>query len=263
MAQLPDWHKMARKSLPYIMVVVLTCGILLTFLGVKNPALLTQMGKLLDWDVVSYAGVADTKAELEAEKQAMLQKQLELELAMRDTESLLTQLNTIKQETQDILSEAAQEGVIVTEKLEKLKETLESIELKQQQRWVMPIQNAQLTSPYGYRSHPVVGEVIFHAGVDLAAPLRTPIVAARGGTVVKADYQKDGAGYYVVIDHLDGYKSTYMHMNRYKVEVGQVVFAGQVIGECGQTGVATGPHLHFEISKDDKVVNPSDYIDIP
>ena len=72
----------------------------------------------------------------------------------------------------------------------------------------------------------------------------------------------DSSGYYVVIDHLDGYRSVYMHMDKYIVGAGQFVVAGQLIGYCGNTGVSTGDHLHFGIYHNGQTVNPADYIDM-
>ena len=100
-----------------------------------------------------------------------------------------------------------------------------------------------------------------HKGVDLAAPLNTPIYATRSGTVITASYNSS-SGYYVVIDHGDGYRSTYMHMTYYIVSAGQYVSQGQTIGYCGSTGVSTGSHLHFGISQNGTYQNPSDYIPI-
>ena len=127
--------------------------------------------------------------------------------------------------------------------------------------WMIPINYTAFTSPYGYRDHPVYGGVRFHYGVDLAAPQGTPIYASRSGTVTTASY--DGsAGYYVQINHGDGFKSIYMHMTHFVVSAGQSVSQGQVIGYCGSTGASTGPHLHFGITKNGEYVNPAYYIPI-
>ena len=97
--------------------------------------------------------------------------------------------------------------------------------------------------------------------MDLAAPTGTPIYASRSGTVTTASYGSS-SGYYVQIDHGDGYRSIYMHMTHYDVYAGQYVRQGQVIGYCGSTGVSTGPHLHFGISLNGSYVNPANYIPI-
>lgn len=127
--------------------------------------------------------------------------------------------------------------------------------------WKVPISYTAFTSPFGWRIHPISGTRKFHYGVDLAAPTGRPIYATRSGTVDTATYGSS-AGYYVQINHGDGYKSIYMHMTHYIVKPGQYVTQGQVIGYCGSTGGSTGPHLHFGISYNGNYVNPANYIRI-
>ena len=88
----------------------------------------------------------------------------------------------------------------------------------------------------------------------------TPVYATRSGTVTVADYEWDGAGNYVFINHGDGYSSVYMHMDYYIVSVGEYVSAGEVIGYVGTTGLSEGPHLHFGIAYNGAYVNPANYI---
>ena len=126
---------------------------------------------------------------------------------------------------------------------------------------LVPCTYTRFSSPYGYRVHPVYGDWRFHSGVDLAAPSGTPIIATRSGRVSVADYSWSG-GYYVSVDHLDGYVSKYLHMTHYIVSPGQYVTAGQVIGYVGSTGTSTGPHLHFSIYYNGSSVNPANYINI-
>ena len=127
--------------------------------------------------------------------------------------------------------------------------------------WIVPINYTAFTSPFGEREAPTAGASTYHYGVDLAAPTGTPIYASRSGTVTTASYGSS-SGYYVQIDHGDGYRSIYMHMTHYDVYAGQYVRQGQVIGYCGSTGVSTGPHLHFGISLNGSYVNPANYIPI-
>ena len=127
--------------------------------------------------------------------------------------------------------------------------------------WKVPINYTAFTSPFGWRIHPIQGYKKFHYGVDLAAPTGRPIYATRSGTVDTASYN-GSAGYYVQINHGDGFKSIYMHMTHYVVSSGQHVSQGQVIGYCGSTGGSTGPHLHFGISYNGSYVNPANYIRI-
>lgn len=129
-------------------------------------------------------------------------------------------------------------------------------------KWKVPINYTMVSSPFGYRYHPISGKYKMHYGVDLAAPKGRPIYATRGGTVSYTGYEAGGAGYWVQINHGDGYKSVYMHMTHYIVKTGQNVSQGQVIGYCGSTGGSTGPHLHFGISYNGTYVNPANYIKI-
>lgn len=126
--------------------------------------------------------------------------------------------------------------------------------------WIKPLKSYTITSSFGNRVHPVLGYERFHEGVDMSAYTNTPIYAARGGKVTAASYQDGGAGYYVNINHGDGFSSIYMHMTRYIVSAGQYVSQGQVIGYVGSTGLSTGPHLHFGIAKNGSYVNPMKYI---
>lgn len=125
--------------------------------------------------------------------------------------------------------------------------------------WIRPCSYTKLTSPFGNRDAPTEGASTFHQGVDLAGPEGTPIVAARSGTVTIARYS-NSAGYYVTINHGDGFSSVYMHMTTYTVGVGQTVSRGQVIGYMGSTGISTGSHLHFGIALNGVYVNPAYYV---
>ena len=125
--------------------------------------------------------------------------------------------------------------------------------------WIVPCSYVYVSSPYGYRIHPVYGYELFHSGIDLAAYQGTPICASRGGTVSTATYNNSG-GYYVTINHGDGYSSSYLHMTNYVVSAGQTVSQGQLIGYVGSTGTSTGPHLHFSIYYNGSTVNPANYI---
>lgn len=125
--------------------------------------------------------------------------------------------------------------------------------------WISPVASYTLTSAFGMRTHPITGEYKMHNGIDMAAPEGTPIYAAKGGQVSIATYS-DTAGFYVQIDHGDGYRSVYMHMTQYKVSAGQYVAQGQLIGYVGNTGLSKGNHLHFGISLNGTYVNPIEFI---
>ena len=126
--------------------------------------------------------------------------------------------------------------------------------------WVTPTKNYYISSPFGYRWHPISGQWKMHYGIDMAASQGTPIYATRTGVVTVAAYQEGGAGYYVKLNHGDGYTSIYMHMTHYIVKVGEYVTAGQIIGYVGSTGGSTGPHLHFGIAYNGEYQDPTKFI---
>lgn len=121
-----------------------------------------------------------------------------------------------------------------------------------------PINNAKVTSNFsGGRKHPVLGYTRAHKGVDFRAPTGTPIPAAGAGRVVARSFNR-GHGNFVKIRHNGSFETLYAHMSKFAkgVNVGTTVRQGQIIGYAGSTGLSTGPHLHYEIIKDGKHVNP-------
>ena len=117
-----------------------------------------------------------------------------------------------------------------------------------------------LTSPFGWREHPVDGEEKFHNGVDLAVNNGTDVLAFASGTV---DYIGDSPvyGLYLQLSHAGGLKSFYAHCSQLLVQQGQVVAAGERVAQSGDTGNATGPHLHFELKLNGVLLNPLYYIE--
>jgi len=116
-----------------------------------------------------------------------------------------------------------------------------------------------VTSPYGYRIHPVTGVSRFHAGIDIGAAYGTAVLAANSGVVIVSGYNAGGYGNYVVINHGGGYTTLYAHCSSVNVSVGQQVSRGQVIASCGSTGMSTGPHIHFEVQYNGQTTNPMQY----
>ncbi|WP_420381193.1 M23 family metallopeptidase [Novosphingobium sp.] len=112
-----------------------------------------------------------------------------------------------------------------------------------------------ITSWFGYRRHPILGYVRLHAGVDFGAPYGTPIFAVTDGAVIYAGWH-GGHGNYVRLTHGGGTDTAYGHMSRIAVAMGQHVSRGQVIGYVGATGLATGPHLHYELYRNGQPVDP-------
>lgn len=118
-----------------------------------------------------------------------------------------------------------------------------------------------ITSPYGYRVHPITGNYTLHNGVDLAISSGTPIYASKSGVVTTATNHYS-YGNYVTINHMDGYSTLYAHMTYFVVSEGDYVDQGQVIGYVGSTGYSTGPHLHFTIFCNGSTENPMNYISL-
>jgi len=124
--------------------------------------------------------------------------------------------------------------------------------------FIDPLPKARISSEYGYRTHPIKNRRIFHGGVDLAANYNTPVVAAQKGVVDFRGFVK-GYGNLIVLAHSYGYKTYYGHLARILVKKGQKVKMGVLIGRVGSTGDSTGPHLHFELRRNNKRVNPKKY----
>lgn len=228
---------------------------------------------------------ADDLYSTQAKMQQELRSLAEAQQTLADSESLLAEKRTEsdgllrslaaqKEEFELLLddSEAKQDALMkeIAQKEKELanaqyEEKLAKLALQGQNppsnaTWITPVSGYTITSAFGMRIHPVYKYALMHNGIDMACPQGTPIYATRAGTVTTASYQAGGAGYYVSINHGDGFSSIYMHMTNYVVSSGQSVAAGQLIGYVGSTGVSTGPHLHFGVSYAGTYVNPMAYI---
>lgn len=117
----------------------------------------------------------------------------------------------------------------------------------------------KLNSKFGYRKDPFRKKYGFHSGIDIDANYGDPVVATADGTVSKASWHHS-YGKTVVIEHKDGYETLYGHLSKITVKEGQKVTTGEVIGKAGSTGRSTGTHLHYEVAKDGKRIDPSDYL---
>lgn len=115
------------------------------------------------------------------------------------------------------------------------------------------------SSPFGYRFHPIHKKMKFHSGIDMACPTGTPIQCPADGTIEYAGWVK-GYGNFIKVRHGNGYISAYGHLSVINVKTGQKVSQKQMIGKVGTTGGSTGPHLHYEVAKSGKKVNPKRYM---
>lgn len=222
--------------------------------------------------------LCEEQAALVTSRETLMQKQAQMDAAIAESQTLLMSMKDKDAEFQKYLDEAEDLSAKLTEEIDNMK--VEYDKAKYQEwlatskppaykppatggggvggsasdisgvTWVVPCDYVRVSSTYGPRVHPISGEVgKMHHGVDLAVGC-TPIYATRAGVVITNSFQAGGAGWYVTIDHGDGYRSLYMHMcKRSSVTVGQFVGAGEVIGCVGSTGGSTGSHLHFEIRK--------------
>ena len=117
----------------------------------------------------------------------------------------------------------------------------------------------EVTSPFGWRVHPIFGTQRLHTGIDIGADYGDAIRAADGGVVIHADWI-GGYGNAVIIDHGNGISTLYAHNSQLLVSEGQTVSKGQTVARCGSTGYSTGPHLHFEVRHNGSPVNPLNYL---
>jgi len=127
---------------------------------------------------------------------------------------------------------------------------------------IQPVANKNLkrmASGYGYRIHPIYKTRKMHYGMDFSAKIGTEIYATGDGVISKVKRSKRGYGNYVKINHGFGYETLYAHMSKYIVKKGQKVKRGEVIGYVGNTGISTAPHLHYEVRKDNKKINPVNF----
>ena len=118
-----------------------------------------------------------------------------------------------------------------------------------------------LTSGYGYRRHPILKKRMFHYGLDFRARKGTRVYASKSGKVIRSGW-RSGYGNYVLIKHAEGFETLYGHLYIIRVKNKQHVKQGQIIALSGNTGRSTGPHLHFEIRKNGKNVNPIHYLNL-
>jgi len=126
---------------------------------------------------------------------------------------------------------------------------------------IFPIERgtSRLVSGFGYRIHPIYKKMRMHTGVDFIAPIGTPIYSTGNGVVVRAERDNSGYGLMIEIDHGFGYRTLYAHLSRIQVRVGQRISRGEVIGLSGNTGLSSGPHLHYEVIRNGRTVNPVGY----
>ena len=127
----------------------------------------------------------------------------------------------------------------------------------------LPVLNAHISDKYGWRDHPILKKQEFHAGLDFAATLDSPVYATANGVVEFSGFNNNGYGFMVRIAHNFGFKTVYAHLkNKVVVRQGEFVKKGDVIGYSGNTGLSTGPHLHYEVRFADNSLNPRYFVNL-
>ena len=154
-------------------------------------------------------------------------------------------------------------GELLYRQLKQMNQTGSSIDIDSNNDKGLPVRplNAKISSSFGWRKDPLTGEKKFHDGVDLAAREGTEVKAVMAGRVQITDNQ-NGYGKVVVLDHGQGFTTLYAHNNDILVKAGDWVKKGSTIAKVGSTGRSTGPHLHFEVRRDGKKLDPEKFLNI-
>jgi murein DD-endopeptidase MepM/ murein hydrolase activator NlpD len=160
--------------------------------------------------------------------------------------------------SEELMNQLQVQSKMMNELLEKVNEKNEQLKTRPA---IQPIENKDLTytaAGYGWKMHPFYRSKRFHEGNDFTAPVGTSVIATGDGEVVETQ-SKGPEGRKIVIDHGYGYKTVYAHLDKFTVKPKQKVTRGEIIGMVGNTGLSTAPHLHYEVHKNGKPVNPINY----
>lgn len=254
-------------------------GFLAVFLGVSDTfSLLSRsyyLKQVLQEDKALFDEIKREKALLEKEKTVLEREKLKSFLLKQQQEENKRVLQQEKSKRAALLREIESKRIEYEKALEELERNSREIEQmllnlektpEGQKRLATPWKGGfvyplrgQLTSRFGMRTHPIYGIRKMHTGIDISASPGTAIKASAGGTVVFAGWW-GGYGKVVIIDHGGGISTLYAHCSSIYVNEGQRVAQGEVIAAVGSTGLSTGPHLHFEIRKNGKPVDPLSYL---
>ena len=228
----------------------------------RDKEVIEQVKKSKDTIETKKKEIEENKAEKEKNAASLKSKQNSLSKKQAESDKLISEINSDAAATKRAVLAAEAEEEKLQQEIKKLLSSSGNSTVVDtgEFRWPVNTKFNNITSKFGYRTHPVTGVYKLHTGVDIASSgiKGTSIYAAKGGTVLKAGYNT-GYGNYVVIDHGGGYATLYGHASTLTVSVGQTVSKGDVIGYVGSTGYSTGPHLHFEIIKNGEYTNPLTY----
>ena len=198
------------------------------------------------------------RVELDAQKAVREEIKKELDVRRAHWDSVLATAVEEQKEISDFI--AAEEERIARELEEARRRAELEARLGQitEAGWVLPSPGA-ITSWFGPRLHPILGYTRMHNGVDFNCWTGDPIRSATDGIVIMAEYY-GGYGYTIIVQHANSLSTLYAHLSAFNSQVNDYVVAGQQIGQCGTTGLSTGPHLHFEVRQSGAPVNPLPYL---
>lgn len=262
-ARLPAIYKLGPVS--YLQVVLastsfsdlLTRMRLVTSLIECDRQLIASLTDKAKEHADALADLERKRAELESLKSSYELRRAELASRSQDRERYLKTLKEDSLEWEKALDEWE-------ELSEKLGEEIRALQQKEgfartgEIQMIWPVRGA-ITSKFGMRYHPIVRRYRLHSGIDIAVPEGRPIMAAESGIVIQSGVL-GGYGYAIVIDHGKGVSTLYGHCSALLVNVGDVVSKGQIIARSGNTGLSTGPHLHFEVRVNGSPVDPLRYL---
>lgn len=224
-----------------------------------------------DYDLVM--DVKEKKSVIKTAREALEKDKAAVKILVDDADAKLSELEDLRYAKEQLLAEAENDQAASEAAYNELMAASEEISnlIRQSQipdyvytgsagagGMVWPL-NGPVTSPYGWRTHPIYGTSRFHSGLDIGGDYGLPIVAAASGVVSHSGWIS-GYGYTVIIDHGGGVSTLYGHNEDLVVSVGQSVGQGQTIAWCGSTGNSTGPHCHFEVRINGEVTSPYDYL---
>lgn len=244
-------------------------------LGAKNFEDLVNrieiVRRILISDVRLIGSINKQRDELSTQKLALLAEQKRLKQLELDSDKARQLITKRKQEQDAVLAaaesdmysaeQAYQEELAASRRVEQMIRNIErggSVVAQSTGRMIWPA-SGPITSPFGWRIHPIYGSSIFHSGVDIGADYGDTVAAADGGVVIYSDWMS-GYGKTIIIQHANGITSLYGHCSALLVANGQRVSKGQAIARVGSTGNSTGPHLHFEVRVNGSPVNPGNYL---
>jgi len=209
--------------------------------------------------IAAKEALEQTKAELDEEKADLEQKEAELLEQLEEANEFIREIEKNLETERVLRAQVAEEEERIQReiaaKIEELRKLEEQARLARGTGELMWPANGNLTSGFGFRTHPVFGGRRFHNGIDIGAKHGSSVFAADSGVVLISEYSS-GYGNYIVLSHGNGVTTLYAHLSSRSVSAGATVSKGQVIGLIGSTGVSTGPHLHFEVSVNGSRINP-------